>query len=135
MSTRKEILDTLVEEIKKENIFKDVYVGVIPAWAYIKNTPSIAIAIDKEERQRHEIPGYKFQNNLQIVLMIYNEGKNGEYEDIISDLVEKVEDIINYSKPLQDMVVDIYVSQVKHDGGILHPKALAEIEVQVSYLR
>jgi len=133
MSFRQEILNDLEAEIKSLGVFKDTFKGVIPAWNYIRNTPAIAIAIQEEERRRVQTSGCQFDSALTIIIMLYNEGSTRKFDDILSEYIELLENTINKSEILNSKTLDIYIEKVTNDTGLIHPKAIAELELKVFY--
>jgi len=131
---RKEILNALETALVNSNLFKKVYKGVLPPLPSVNSFPAIAIAIDKERRERVNIPGCQFQSELNIIGIIYNRVSKTTYDDVLSDLIYGVENVIQSDVTLNDLVIDIYVKEIVQDGGLLHPYQLAELHI-VAYFR
>jgi hypothetical protein len=131
---RKEILNALADAIKNTDKFKKVIKGVLPPVPNINSFPAIALAIDKENRERVNVPGCEFQSELLIVGIIYTKSGKTIYEDVISDLIYAVEEAIQTDETLNNLVIDIYVRSVAQDGGLLHPYQLCELDI-VAYYR
>jgi len=132
---RKWILDRLYTIVKNTNNFKVGYKGVAPPITAVNQYPAFAVVFDKENRERKNISSCVFQSELRLSIIIYNQGRNGVFEDIMSDLIESVEDAINKDDELQTKLIDIYVDKIVQDGGLIHPKALAELQVSAFYRR
>jgi len=132
---RREIVDTLYDELNATNKFKQSYKNVIPAVAIVKRHPAFAVAVDTETRSKSDLAGCRFENELTLIVMLYQQNRSHDFEDRISDLIDVVEDVVKNSQKLNDMVIDIWVSKITQDGGILHPNYVAEIEVKAIYRR
>ena len=131
---RQEILNALVAAVENTNEFKKVIKGVLPPIPNINSFPTVAFAIDKENRERVNIPGCQFQSELLITGIIYTKSNKTVYEDIISDLVYSIENAIQIDETLNNLVLDIYVKSIAQDGGLLHPYQLCELDI-VAYYR
>jgi hypothetical protein len=131
---RKEILNALVNAVKNTNKFKKVIKGVLPPIPNIKSFPAAAFAIDKENRERINVPGCEFQSELLIVGIIYTKSGKTSYEDVISDLIYSIEEAIQSDEALNNLVIDVYVKSIAQDGGLLHPYQLCELDL-VAYYR
>jgi hypothetical protein len=129
---RRLVVDTLYDEIKSTNKFKVGYKNVIPALVKLPRFPAFSIIVENETRKRSELSSCQFDNELTIIVLVYQKNKDNDFSDRISDLVEEVEKVVN-SSSLHSQVIDMYVRKVTYDGGILHPKYLAELEVKVFY--
>jgi len=132
---RKELLDDIYNLLKNSGIFKEGYKGVIPAVTVPKLFPSFAVAIDNEQRKRDRLTECKFEHELTVIVMLYQQGRSNIYEDLLSPIVEQVEDLINNDDTVNNKVIDIWVDKITQDGGILHPKSLAELELKIIYRR
>ena len=131
---RTDILDALVSAVENEDGIIKVYKGVLPPVPKVKSFPSVAFAIEKETRERVNVPGCQFQSVLNIVGMVYTKADKIDYVDTASDIIGKVEDAIQTDSNLNSLVIDMYVKQIAQDGGLLYPYELSELNI-VAYYR
>lgn len=131
---RTDILDALVSAVENEDGIIKVYKGVLPPIPKVKSFPSVAFAIEKETRERVNVPGCQFQSVLNIVGMVYTKADKINYVDTASDIIGKVEDAIQTDSNLNSLVIDMYVKQIAQDGGLLYPYELSELNI-VAYYR
>ena len=116
--------------------FKQVYKNIVPIWTKVKKMPSIAIANAYESTARQTISSCRARTEAVVDIYIYAKQKStNSYEDVLSELIEEVEQALNSDTELQGMVVDCLVTGVKQDAGMLHPFTMAQLEVSVSYLK
>jgi len=133
---RQEIFNKLVDILSNIATFKRVYKNIIPIWTKVKTMPAVAIANAYETTTRQDISSCRARTSAVIDIYIYAKQSNASaYEDVLSELIEKIEQALNSDKELQGMVVDCLVTGVKQDAGMLHPFAMAQLEVSVSYLK
>jgi len=131
---RKKVINALINALVKSGIFKKVLNGVLPPVPNVKTFPTIAVVIDEEKRNRVEVTSCIFQNTLKITAMIYAKAGSTNYTDVLSDLIENVEQVIQRDEVLKTLVLDIYVDKIQQDGGILYPYQLAELTI-IAYYR
>lgn len=131
---RTDILNALVSAVAGEDGIIKVYKGVLPPIPKVKSFPSVALAIEKETRERVNDYGCQFQSVLNIVGMVYTKADKIDYVDTASDIIGKVEDAIQTDSSLNDLVIDMYVKQIAQDGGLLYPYELSELNI-VAYYR
>lgn len=131
---RKEIMDALINALTNSGNFKKVLNGVLPPVPNVKSFPTIAVVVDEENRNRVEVTSCVFQSTLKITAMIYAKASSTKYTDVLSDLIESVEQTIQQDETLNTLVLDIYVDKIQQDGGILYPYQLAELTI-IAYYR
>ena len=131
---RVDILNALVDAVKQQAGVKSVYKGVLPPLPKIKSFPSVAFAIEKEVRERVNVPACQFQSTLHIVGMIYGRADKLSYTDSISEIIQKIETAIQTDDALNNLVIDMYIKQIAQDGGLLYPYELCELNI-VAYYR
>jgi hypothetical protein len=70
------------------------------------------------------------------MIYITNKQKHSDdFEDILSTLITKVEFLIDRNEFLKCNTIETLVTNIKQDGGILHPYAVAQLTVTINYLK
>ena len=132
---RIEIIDDIVTAINNTAQFKKTYKNIVPVWTDVKQFPACAVMYESEEKQRDNLTNSKAYYIGKIGIFIYNKQSKTSYKDNLSDLIEEVYSIIEGVRWLKYKVVDATVSQMKRDGGIIHPYSMANIIVEIKYLK
>ena len=131
---RKEITDTIYDEIVGLGIFKKTYKNIVPMWAKIPSFPAVAVIYDSETVERYN-NNHKAIANGKVGIYIYNHQSPSEYEDNLSEFIDEVQKVIEENKFLSCNLVECIVSEIKRDGGIIHPYSMAQIIVSVKYIK
>lgn len=133
MSKRKDILDKLNDIMVNDSDFNVTYRGVAPAWGNVRQFPACAMIFDKEKSHLHDL-ACNTRREMNVLFIIYHRHTNNDYNDILSPLIDKLESKIKKNTDLQDLAVIATTEEVTMDGGILHPFAMAELNIYVEYL-
>ena len=132
---RIEIIDDIITAINNTAQFKKTYKNIVPVWTDVKQFPACAVMYESEEKQRDNLTNSKAYYIGKIGIFIYNKQSKTSYKDNLSDLIEEVYSVIEDIRWLKYKVVDATVSQMKRDGGIIHPYSMANIIVEIKYLK
>ena len=132
MSKRKDIFDKIVDIVKHDDDFKQIFVNVAPTWANVRMFPACAVIMDKEEIEIKEY-NCSTDRELSIIILIYNKHSNNDYSDILSDLLDNLESKLKDNDDLKDLTTITYPESISQDGGILHPYTMAEMVFKVKY--
>jgi len=130
---RKEIVDSLVEDLEGSGAFKKVYKNIVPVWTQVKSMPAAAVIYEEEKKDPDNISNRNCYYVGIVNIVLYNKQSKNSYEDILSDLIDLVYQIINDNEFLCYKVIDSSVASMKRDGGIAHPYSIAQIKVEVRY--
>lgn len=133
MAKRKDILDKLYDILSNDDDFKVTYRGVAPAWGNVRQFPACAMIFDKEKSHLHDL-ACNTRREMNVLFIIYHKHTNNNYDDILSPLIDNLESNIKQDTELRDLVVISTTEEVTMDGGILHPYAMAELNIYVEYL-
>jgi hypothetical protein len=133
MAKRKNILDKLYDIAKNIDSLKVVYQGVAPAWGNVRQFPACAIILDKEVSALQNY-ACDTRRKMNVLFIIYHKHSNNDYDDILSPVIDSLENAIQTNTDLKDLTVISYVKQITLDGGILHPYAIAEVDLEIEYL-
>jgi len=130
---RQLIVDNVVRVIEETQQFKKVYKNVAPDISAIKNFPTAAVIYPKEKMEREYISGNNLRYNGELVILIINKATNRSYDDIISDLIDLIQDRILNDEWLTCNLIDCYITEMERDGGLLYPISAAELTVELRY--
>ena len=131
---RKEAVDELVLDFEASPSFKKVYKNIVPVWTKVTRTPSIAVVYSEEFAHIDNVTNNKAKYTGTILVYIYNKQPSNEYEDVLTDLIEEVQTLIMENKYLQCNTIETMVTELKRDGGTVHPYSIAQLKVSVTYL-
>jgi len=133
---RLEILERVSLILNNSNKFKHTYKNIVPIWTKVKKLPAVAVVNTHETTRRQDISSCRVKTDSVLDIYIYaKQTSSNSYDDVLSELITEVETLINGDVELQGMVVDCLVTGVKQDAGMLHPFAMAQLEVSISYLK
>jgi hypothetical protein len=133
MAKRKDILDKLYDIVKNTDSLKAAYRGVAPAWGNVRQFPACAMILDKEVSVLQNY-ACDTRRTMGIMFVIYHKHTNNNYDDILSPIIDSLENNLMTNDDLKNLTVISRVKQITLDGGILHPYALAEVDLEVEYL-
>jgi len=133
MASRKDILDKLFDIVKNTSSLKAYYRGVAPTWGNVRMFPACAMILDKETSV---IQNYACDTRrvMNVLFIVYHKHTRNDYEDILSPVIDSLENNIQTNDDLKKLTVITRVKQITMDGGILHPYTLAELNLEVEYL-
>jgi len=134
MAKRKDIFDTLSNEILDSDIFKDVFKGIAPPITNVKNFPACAVVITKENKDFMNMSCNDLEVEMDVSLFIYNYHYKGDYSDILGDLIDQTQDVLRNSTDLQKLTISVLPAEIYNDGGILYPYAMGEIKLKIKYI-
>ena len=127
-----------VEEIAKDlydtGEFKAIYKNIVPVWTNVSRMPAVAVLYESETASRHNSTNQRMMYNGKLLIYIYNRQSANSYEDILSDLMDVVRDVILDNEYLKCNTVDTIISATKRDGGTIHPYAMVQITVDVKFM-
>lgn len=133
---REELLELVVKDLTNTRHFKRVYKNVVPIWTQVDRFPSVAVTYDYETNKRNDSSSCKVRTTGNITIYVYGKQNNSAaFEDVLSESITIVEDSINNNTALQEKVIDCLVFSVKQDAGMLHPHAMAELVVNLDYIK
>jgi hypothetical protein len=130
---RREIVDSLVEDLKASGVFESVYKNIVPVWTQVKQFPAVAVIYEAEQKDPENITTRACYYIGTLSIYIYNKQPKNQFEDILSDLIDTVYKVIDDNKVLCCEVLSSDVTSMKRESGMIHPFAMAEIKVQVRY--
>ena len=132
---KKEIIEDILMEIENTSEFKKTYKNIVPIWTDVKQFPACAVMYESEEKERDNITNSKAYYVGKIGIFVFNKQSKTSYEDILSDLIEEIYSVIENIRWTKHKIIDATVSQMKRDGGIVHPYAIANIIVEIRYIK
>ena len=133
---REQLLELVVSDLEKTRKFKRVYKNVVPIWTQVDRFPSVAVVYDYETNKRNDNSSCRVRTSGTITIYVYGKQVNAAaFEDVLSEPIKIVEDSINNNTALQEKVIDCLVFSVKQDAGMLHPHAMAELVVNLDYIK
>jgi len=135
MATRRE--DILIEVgriLEGSKLFKKVYKNITPIWTQVKQVPAASYLYTTEDVEVSS--GDRLRGKLKLMIYITNKQKHSDdFEDILSTLITQVEFLIDRNEFLKCNTIETLVTNIKQDGGILHPYAVAQLTVTIDYLK
>jgi len=132
MSFRQEAVDELINDLKGTNEFRDVYKNVVPVWTQVPSFPVAAVLYESETKDRDNMVNSCSNIVGKLFVYIYNkQDSERQFEDILSDYIDLVYEIVEQNEYLKCNTIDCTVSSMKRDGGILHPYSICQIQIDV----
>jgi hypothetical protein len=140
MSSRKAIVDALIEEFKKidgnapytTNLFNNV-VGKQKFWDECTDFPTVCIVAGTETREY--LPGSFQWGHLGISLKLYVKAE--EPADLLENLINDIQVVINNNSRLQfgsgKETADIRILSIVTDEGLLVPYGIGEVNISIQY--
>lgn len=142
---RSEIVDLLIEELKKingeastfnasytynNNLFNNVYRGV-KFLDEVNDFPALYLAAGTEIRNFESLSLTVATLDVTIRAYVYGEDNS---QSLADDLLEDIEHVVysigdNPDKGIQDIIID----SITVDEGLVEPYGLAEVSIQVTY--
>jgi hypothetical protein len=132
---KKELVEDIIQNLKETNKFKSFYKNTVPVWTNIRRFPAIAVLYESEEKVRDNLTNRKAYYIGHIAVFIFNKQAPNKYDDILSDYIELVYSVIENIRWHKYNIVDATVSSMKREGGIVHPYAIAKIDIEVRYIK
>jgi len=132
---RKEIVEKLIDGLRDKNIFVKIYKNIVPLWTQIDRFPAVSVMYESEEKERDNLTNRKAYYVGNISVYVFNKQARNQYEDILSDLIEAVYEVVEDIRWQPMGVVDMTVSSMKREGGVVHPHAIAKIDIEVRYIK
>jgi len=132
---RKEIVEKIVQGLKDKNLFVKFYKNIVPLWSQIDRFPAVSVIYESEEKERDNLTNRKAYYIGNISVYVFNKQHRNKYEDILSDLIDVVYEVVEDIRWQPMGVVDMTVSSMKREGGIVHPYAIAKIDIEVRYIK
>ena len=132
---KKELIEEIITKINETQKFKKIYKNIVPVWTDIRQFPACAVMYESEEKERNNITNSKAYYIGNIGIFVFSKQSKTTYEDILSDLIETVYDVIENIRWTKHKIIDATVSKMKRDGGIVHPYAVANIVVEIRYIK
>lgn len=132
MSVSKELHNYIITTLKNLAEFKDVYDGIVPPPQKVRNFPSLAVDFAVVNRKKGKLRGC-MEVSEEIDIYIYNTQASNKYEDIVSDLVEVVDNALRQDSNLKERCIDNYIMDVRSDAGILHPRTVVKLTLLLRY--
>ena len=133
MAKRKDILDKLYGIVTNTGSLKSYFRGVAPAWGNVRMFPACAMVLDKEISVLSNY-ACDTRRTMNVLFIVYHKHTGNDYNDILSPIIDSLENNIQTNDDLKALTVITRVKQITMDGGILHPFTLAEINLEVEYL-
>lgn len=134
-SQSKQIHDAVVLALNGLADLKEVTSGFVPTVANVRKFPSIAIDFAVTRRREGKFPR-TMDCEEEIDIYLYNQQKANQYEDILSDLCDKIDITLQRDTTLLSLCTSCFVMEIVSDGGILHPqggRAMARLTLYVKY--
>ena len=140
MSARSKIADKLVEKIKEidgtGDWVSDLHNNVekkLKFFDEVNDYPTALVNVGTEMREY--LPGGFKWGYLQVNLRIYVEDDDPEarLEEIFEDLETVVDANMHLEYETDKFIEDMKILSITTDEGLLHPKGVGEITLQVQY--
>jgi hypothetical protein len=133
MSIRNDVVDYLIEDLKGTGEFKKVYKNIVPVWSQVKSFPAVAVIYESEEKESDSISSKSCYYVGTVKIYIYNKQTKTKFDDILTDLIDTVYKVVEENDLLCNYVVSSDIASMKREGGLIHPYAVAEIQILVRY--
>jgi len=130
---RRRIVDSLAEDFERSGLFKRVFKNIVPVWTQVKAFPAISVIYESEEKDLENMSSRACYYTGKVNVYIYNKQPKNKFDDILTDLIDEVYTIIEDNDILCCEVIRSDVSRMKREGGLIHPYAVAEIQIAVRY--
>ena len=131
---RRNIVDNIVRVLVDSGKFKKVYKNILPNIEKIAVFPTAAVVYEREKVMREFISGKTMRYEADIIIPIVNKHKNSNLDDVLTDLIDIIQDGILSDKWIVCNTVDCWVEETERDGGTLYPLAIAQVVVKVRYI-
>lgn len=132
---RIEVIDAICTDLEKTKKFKKVYKNTIPIWTDIKEFPAIALVYEKDVASRENLTNSKAFISADIPVYIYNKQRGSDTSDNLSDLVETAQGVIEANNFVRTECVEGMITSFKRDGGSLMPYSIAQLLLQIRYIK
>ncbi len=129
-----EAVDQIMKDLYDSGEFKKMYKNIVPVWTNVAAMPAVSVLYESELAGRDNLTNSRMMYTGVIQIYIYNRQSANEYEDILSELIEVVRDIVITNEYLRCNSVDAIISGMKRDGGTVHPYAMAQLTLSVKFL-
>jgi len=133
MSVREDIVNSLLEDLKATGEFKKLYKNVVPVWSQVKMFPAVAVIYEMEEKESDSSSSRSCYYKGTIKVYLYNKQPKTKYDDILSSLIDVVYKVVEENDMLCNFVISADVARMKREGGLVHPYAIAELQIDVRY--
>jgi len=131
---RREIVDNIVRVLTDSKMFKKVYKNILPPLEKIVSFPTAAVVYEREKILREFISGNSFRYEAEIVIPVVNKFKTNQMDDILTDLIDTIQNGVLTDKWIICNTVDCWVEETERDGGTVYPLAVAQVVVKVRYI-
>ena len=148
MSQRRDIVNTLIDNLMlidgtaspfggyvfKTSVHENVYRGFKPL-EEINDFPSIYVVPGAETRDYNSgvLGNIKINSLLPVMLRCYIYDEEDELvNEHINNITQDIEHII-YSLPTTNEILDLTLTSINTDEGLLTPYGIVELQVQVRY--
>jgi len=132
---RKKIVEKILEGLQNKKAFVKLYKNIVPLWTQIDRFPAVSVMYESEEKERDNLTNNKAYYVGNISVYVFNKQARNQYEDILSDLIDVVYEVVEEIRWQPMGVVDMTVSSMKREGGVVHPYAIAKIDIEVRYIK
>ena len=132
---RKEVIEKLINNLKETNQFKRIYKNIVPVWTQVKSFPAVSVIYESEEKERDNLTNAKALYNGHISIYVFNKQARNTYEDILSDLIDSVYAAIEKIRWQPMGVIDMTISSMKRESGVVHPFAIARLDIDVRFIK
>jgi len=133
MDIRQEIVDAIIADLEADGSFKRIYKNITPTWTQIKRFPAASVVYAEEIKDPDNITSNSCYYVGTVSIFVFNKQAKDKFEDILSDLITTIYKVITENDFLCTKVISADVSEMKRDGGIIHPYSVAEIRLEVRY--
>ena len=132
------LIDELYKQIKglkdrRGYFFKRVIKGTIPPLDAVTVFPSVAFYVAESTYE-----DYKSYQSVEseVLIYIYNRHTTTglDVEDINTELVMAIRNIVNNELSTDKNVLESYVTKATHDGGAIFPRTIVELSTKIKYI-
>lgn len=129
---RVRLVEEIATAVHNSGLFKLVYKNIVPNWTQVPVFPAIGIVYDSDLSSGVTM-GSSINVEANIVILIYQQQENNNYEDKLSKLVDEVENIVCNNAFINCNTLTNNIVSFKRDGGILMPFSVAQLTLKVTY--
>lgn len=131
---RVKLVETILSDLKKSKRYKNLYKNIVPLWTDIPRFPAVSVLYESEHKDLSRLSGNRFYYEGIILIYLFNKQKSANsYEDVLSDFITETYTLIKNNTYLRNNTIDCSVAEMKREGGIVHPYAIAQIKITVKY--
>ncbi len=130
------LVDNILSDLKKTKHYKNLYKNIVPVWTDIPRFPAVSVLYESEERESGNMNSTRSYFTGNVLIYVFNkQASANSYKDILSELINDVYKITDNNKYIRCNTISCTASNMKREGGIIHPYSIAQITIQVRFTK